>query len=108
VQRARFALPQSDRGGDRGARRRRPLERGERAARSLEAYSALMNEAAELLTRKLADAAAAGAPVDVHRLLGDMTMQVVGTTAFGRARRASCGITGLMAWSPSCWPGMVC
>ena len=44
-----------------------------------------MNEAAELLMRNLAAAAAAGRPVDIHRLLGDMTMQVVGTTAFGRA-----------------------
>jgi len=45
-----------------------------------------MNEAAELLMRNLGAAAAAGRPVDIHRLLGDMTMQVVGTTAFGRAR----------------------
>ena len=44
-----------------------------------------MNEAAELLIRNLAAAAKADQPVDIHRLLGDMTMQVVGTTAFGRA-----------------------
>lgn len=42
-----------------------------------------MNEAAELLMRNLSAAAKAGRPVDIHRLLGDMTMQVVGTTAFG-------------------------
>ena len=61
------------------------------APRSLEAYSSLMNEAAELLMRNLAAAAKAGRPVDIHRLLGDMTMQVVGTTAFGCARRLPCG-----------------
>ena len=44
-----------------------------------------MNEAATLLIERLAAAAAAGAPVDMHALLGDMTMQVVGTTAFGCA-----------------------
>lgn len=44
-----------------------------------------MNEAAELLMRNLSAAAKAGRPVDIHRLLGDMTMQVVGTTAFGCA-----------------------
>lgn len=44
-----------------------------------------MNEAATLLIERLAAAAAAGAPVDIHALLGDMTMQVVGTSAFGCA-----------------------
>ena len=51
-----------------------------------------MNEAAELLMRNLAAAAKAGRPVDIHRLLGDMTMQVVGTTAFGCACRLPCTI----------------
>lgn len=62
------------------------------APRSLEAYSSLMNEAAELLMRNLAAAAKARRPVDIHRLLGDMTMQVVGTTAFGCARRLPCSV----------------
>lgn len=43
----------------------------------------LMNEAAELLVRKLNAAAKAELPVDIHKLLGEMTMGVVGTTAFG-------------------------
>ena len=42
-----------------------------------------MNEAAELLVRKLDAAAKAELPVDIHKLLGEMTMGVVGTTAFG-------------------------
>ena len=50
---------------------------------SLEAFSVLMNEAAELLVRKLDAAAKAELPVDIHKLLGEMTMGVVGTTAFG-------------------------
>ncbi|KAK9827982.1 hypothetical protein WJX81_005128 [Elliptochloris bilobata] len=50
---------------------------------SLEAFSVLMNEAAELLIDTLSAAAKAGRSVDIHRLLGDMTMAVVGTTAFG-------------------------
>ena len=45
-----------------------------------------MNEAATLLIERLAAAAAAGTPVDMHALLGDMTMQVVGTSAFGCAK----------------------
>lgn len=44
-----------------------------------------MNAAASLLIKRLAAAAAAGTPVDMHALLGDMTMQVVGTSAFGCA-----------------------
>ena len=50
---------------------------------SLEAFSSLMNEAAALLVRKLDAAAKDKQPVDIHNLLGDMTMGVVGTTAFG-------------------------
>ena len=42
-----------------------------------------MNDSAELLVRKLDAAARAGQPVDIHQLLGAMTMAVVGTTAFG-------------------------
>ena len=44
-----------------------------------------MNEAATLLIERLAAAAATGSPVDMHALLGNMTMQVVGTSAFGCA-----------------------
>jgi hypothetical protein len=54
---------------------------------SLRAYAALMNEASAALIARLDAAAAAGAPIDVHAALGDMTMQVVGSTAFGRAPR---------------------
>ncbi len=52
---------------------------------SLRAYAALMNEASAALIARLGAAAAAGAPIDIHAALGDMTMQVVGSTAFGRA-----------------------
>lgn len=52
-------------------------------ARSLEAYSALMNEATELLLANIALAAKEGRAIDIHKAIGDMTLQVVGTTAFG-------------------------
>ena len=56
-----------------------------RAARSLEAYSALMNEATELLLARIDRAAREGAAFDIHQAVGEMTLQVVGSTAFGCA-----------------------
>ena len=53
--------------------------------RSLDAYAALMNQCAELLVKRLHAAAGSGT-VDIWALLGDMTLHVIGTAAFG------CGI----------------
>lgn len=50
---------------------------------SLESYSALMNEATDVLLLKLAAAAKKNCVVDLYKLIGCMTLQVVGTTAFG-------------------------
>ncbi|CAL8467004.1 g6540 [Coccomyxa elongata] len=50
---------------------------------SLESYSALMNEATDILLMKLAAAAKETRVIDLYKLIGDMTLQVVGTTAFG-------------------------
>ena len=52
---------------------------------SLESYLALMNEATDILLMKLAAAAKEDRVVDLYKLIGDMTLQVVGTTAFGCA-----------------------
>lgn len=52
---------------------------------SLESYSALMNEATDILLMKLAAAAKETRVIDLYKLIGDMTLQVVGTTAFGCA-----------------------
>ncbi len=54
-----------------------------RSVRSLEAYSALMNEATDVLLFKLEAAAKENRVVDLYTLIGSMTLQVVGTTAFG-------------------------
>ncbi|KAK9827287.1 hypothetical protein WJX81_000437 [Elliptochloris bilobata] len=50
---------------------------------SLERYAALINEATTLLLDKLDAAAQSKKSLDVHALFKQMTMQVVGTTAFG-------------------------
>jgi cytochrome P450 len=50
---------------------------------SLTAFQAMMVEAADKLCALLEDAAETARPVDVWRRLGDFTMQVSGTTAFG-------------------------
>ena len=55
------------------------------AACSLEAYSALMNEATDLLLASIGAAAKEGSAFDIHKAVGEMTLQVVGTTAFGCA-----------------------
>ena len=57
---------------------------------SLKTYARLMNDASALLIGRLAAAAASGASIDIHAALGDMTMQVVGTSAFG------CALCGLL------------
>jgi len=50
---------------------------------SLEAYSALMNEASDLLLASVAAAAKDGRYFDIYEAVQRMTLQVVGTTAFG-------------------------
>ncbi|CAL5225498.1 g8326 [Coccomyxa viridis] len=50
---------------------------------SLEAFSALMNEATDLLLLSVAAAAKEGKYFDIYQAIGRMTLQVVGTTAFG-------------------------
>ena len=59
---------------------------------SLEAYSALMNECSDVLLSRLHAAAADNAELDIWRVLGDLTMHVVGSAAFGCGQRlAHCG-----------------
>ena len=50
---------------------------------SLEAFSALMNEATDLLLLSVAAAAKSEKYFDIYQAIGRMTLQVVGTTAFG-------------------------
>eukprot|EP00884_Botryococcus_braunii_P012923 jgi/Botrbrau1/21631/Bobra.43_1s0033.1 len=50
---------------------------------SLEGYAREMSASAEILTRRLAAFAAQGQVIDMRRVLGQMTMDVVGTCAFG-------------------------
>lgn len=51
--------------------------------RSLRTYTQLMNSASERLVDIVAAKARAGEEVEVFRLFGNMTMEVVGSTAFG-------------------------
>ena len=51
----------------------------------MEAFSALMNEATDLLLLSVAAAAKEGKYLDIYQAIGRMTLQVVGTTAFGYA-----------------------
>ena len=57
----------------------------------------LMNEATALLLEKLDAAAQRGESINVHAAFKDMTMQVVGTTAFGCAY-----CHGRMSLEPAC------
>ena len=50
---------------------------------SLKAFSALMNEATDLLLLSVAAAAKSKKYFDIYQAIGRMTLQVVGTTAFG-------------------------
>lgn len=50
---------------------------------SLEVFAALMNEATDILLSKLGNAADTGKVVDMHKALGHLTMDVVGSSAFG-------------------------
>ena len=43
----------------------------------------LMNEAASTLCQRLGSTVEAGEMVDIWRLLGDMTIDVIGAAAFG-------------------------
>ena len=52
-------------------------------AGSLDAFSALMNEATDLLLLSVAAAAKGRTYYDIYQAIGRMTLQVVGTTAFG-------------------------
>ena len=51
--------------------------------RSLEAYAQLMNDATSIVLDVLGRAAKAGTMIDLHEEIGNMTLQVVGTSAFG-------------------------
>ena len=42
-----------------------------------------MNDSAATLAQRLGRAAEGGQAIDIWRFLGDMTMEVVGTAAFG-------------------------
>lgn len=50
---------------------------------SLQAYSALMNLAADSLIANIEVAVKESRVIDMYRLLGSMTLEVVGTSAFG-------------------------
>lgn len=53
---------------------------------SLEGYSEVMNRACDRLIRRLGRAAAKRQELDMFRVLGNLTMDVVGTTSFGCTR----------------------
>lgn len=50
---------------------------------SLEGYSMLMNSCTDTLLARLDAAAAAGQIIDIWSMLGDLTMHVIGSSAFG-------------------------
>ena len=50
---------------------------------SLEGYSPVMNKCALQLADKLSEAAKSGTAINIHEELGNMTMHVVGTSAYG-------------------------
>lgn len=50
---------------------------------ALASYSPIFNHSAEKLLERVEAASAGGAPVEMHRQLGRMTMDVIGRTAFG-------------------------
>ena len=52
-------------------------------AGSLETCAGLMNDSASVLAQRLGRAAEGGQTIDIWRVLGDLTMDVVGTAAFG-------------------------
>jgi hypothetical protein len=64
---------------------------------SLRGYTRLMGDAAERLVDIVAAKARAGEEVEVFRLFGQLTMEVVGSTAFGwvvpRGWRCRCAVT---------------
>ena len=51
--------------------------------RSLENFQGLMQNSADLLVESVALSAKSGEYCDIHAMVGAMTVQVVGTTAFG-------------------------
>lgn len=50
---------------------------------SLAGYSTLMWEATEKLTQRLRHLSTRGEAVDIWREIGSLTMEIVGTSAFG-------------------------
>ena len=50
---------------------------------ALDSYAGDINGALNGLLLEMESAAGAGAPVEVHRVLGAATMQAIGRTAFG-------------------------
>ena len=52
---------------------------------SLKGYFGIMDKAAQTLVAELKEAAAESRTVDMHRVLGDMTLEAVAAAAFGCA-----------------------
>ena len=49
----------------------------------MQGYHKLMDDAAGMLVEELEEAAQQGRTLDIHKVVGDMTFNVVGTAAFG-------------------------
>ena len=49
-----------------------------------------MDEAAGMLVEELEEAAQQGRTLDIHKVVGDMTFNVVGTAAFGCCSMTCC------------------
>lgn len=56
---------------------------------SLEGFMGLMKDSADLLTDSVALYADSGEFMDIHAMVGAMTVQVVGSTAFGYGTRSA-------------------
>ena len=50
-----------------------------------DSYAEPMNKSARILVDRLAPSAQSGEPVEIYRMLGDLTLDVVGGCAFGEA-----------------------
>ena len=56
----------------------------------MQGYHKLMDEAAGMLVEELEEAAQQGRTLDIHKVVGDMTFNVVGTAAFGCCSMTCC------------------
>lgn len=74
---------------------------------SLNGYANLMNAGADRLLRRLGKAAAKEQEVNIWRMLGDLTMDVVGTASFGCAMGFFINASSCYSLQPSIltgWP----